>query len=51
MRVVTLLPADEANSINKMRKVIAVFRSGALSAFPGARGSNKRKSRGLNDDY
>jgi hypothetical protein len=31
LRVVAFLPVAEANSINKMRKVIAAFRNGALT--------------------
>ena len=41
MRVAFFLPAAEANSIIKMRKVITGFRSGASSPSSGAQGSNK----------
>jgi hypothetical protein len=44
MRVVTLLPTDEANSVNKMRKVIAAFRNGA---FPRPSGVQVRRKRDI----
>jgi hypothetical protein len=45
MRVVTLLPTDEANSINKMRKLIAAFRNGASPRPSGVQGPNKTRYR------
>ena len=43
MRIVTFLPTDEANSINKMRKVIAAFRNEAASGVSRLQGSSKSR--------
>ncbi len=44
VRVVVFLPAAEANSISKMRKVIVGFRSGASSTCPGRSGAGSTES-------
>jgi hypothetical protein len=47
LRVIAMLPATEANSIKKMRKVIAAFRGGAGARAVSSSASTAKRARSL----